>query len=402
MKDILARISPFRVLLVVGLFMVIVYNFAFMSPYTHIAWLAEAFVDGRLDIPREYVANSAYIDISVFEGKYYWQLGVTPALLLIPIVLVLGADVSQAVLQVVLVFAALFFAYRLGIRKRLAVRTAQWLAVGFVFASVISGTALVNSPWHVANMTTMVFLLFALHEHSGKDRPYLTGVFVALAMLARVTAGFGSLFFAVVEMSGDRPIKERLKRIVSFGIPMVLALVVLGGYNAARFGNPLETGHTYHYLGPGEIHDSFADHSMFNVRNISRNFTYYFMKLPELQNGVPIADPYGMSAILLSPIFLWLVFARKRTKEFIGAAVVTSALAPVFLTYFTTGFWQFGPRYLLDVLPFWFLILIAVFSERAFRRMHKTIIVGSAFLNLALYVMFFFYHNGPPTLLLVA
>lgn len=402
MKGILARISPFRILLAVGIFMVIGYNITFMSPYTHFAWLAESFMRGQLDIPREYLLDSAFLDISFFNGKYYWPLGLTPALLLVPIVPILGTVVSQAVLQIVLVFAALFFAYRLGVRRGLSVQTAQWLAVGFVFASVVSGVVLVNSPWHVANMTAMVFLLFALHEYSGKDRPYFTGAFVALAMLARTTAGFGSLFFGVVELLSDRPFKERLRRIVLFGVPMVMALLLIGGYNFARFGNAFETGHAYHYLGPGDIKDRFEALGMFDMRNIPRNISYYFIKLPELKNGLPIVDPRGVSVILLSPLFLWLVFARKRSKEFIGSAIVTLSLAPVFLMYFTTGFWQFGPRYLLDILPFWFLVLLMVFSEREFRSLHKSVIVASAFLNIALYVMFTFYHHGlPPEFLVI-
>ena len=79
---------------------------------------------------------------------------------------------------------------------------------------------------------------------------------------------------------------------------------------------------------------------------------------PEVKGGQVKPSAYGMSAILVSPLLLWLIGKPYRDKRMWLAswAVVGVTSIPILL-HFTQGWVQFGYRFMLDFIPFIMIIL---------------------------------------------
>ncbi len=381
-------------LVFLGVFFVVFLNGIMVSNHQHFAWLAESFVHGRLDIPAERLAKVGPMDIVKLNGRYYWPLEPLPAVAMIPLLPLVSLNNIQFVAQLAVVALIAALAFRLARRRGFGETDSIWLAFALCFASVLSGVIFQNGPWFVGNAFAVLFILAALNESAGKDRPWLTGIFAGLTWLSRLTAGLGTIFFFVLELMRPLPWRARLRRLVFLALPVAAAVVLVALYNYLRFGSLFDTGHAHHWLQPGgREYLSVAAHGLFNLVNVPRNFYYYFLALPDLVRGwLPVVNPYGVSVFVLSPVFLLAFAAKKRTPEFVGAAVATIGCLVVFLTYFTTGFWQFGPRYLCDVLPYWYLLLLTVLPRRGLTLDHKVIIAVSAAANIILFGLFLAVH----------
>jgi hypothetical protein len=89
-----------------------------------------------------------------------------------------------------------------------------------------------------------------------------------------------------------------------------------------------------------------------------------------------VPDFNGMSLLFTTPALLYLLKARKRTPIVIGAWLALALVLIPLLTYYNTGWRQFGYRFSLDFMtPV--LVLLAVAAERSERLlMHILIILG--------------------------
>ncbi|HSD12562.1 MAG TPA: glycosyltransferase family 2 protein [Patescibacteria group bacterium] len=350
------------------------------------AWLADSFLHGRMDIDANYLVPATAIDTTVRNGLHYWPLGPLPAVLLVPFVAVFGPEgQSQATLQVMAVLLAWLGAYALARRSGFAAADAGWLVAAFAFGSVFVGVSMFPLPWYLANVIAVLVTLAALVEARGKDRPAVIGAFVGLAAASRITAGaFGAVFFLVREIVASRPVRDRVVRIARFAAPALLALLLLGWYNAARFGSPFDSGYRDSLLNPGGLADDRERYGLFDFAYVGRNLYLYFLAPPRIVDGLPVPDKHGYSVLLMAPAFLWILAANRRTRDVLPTLAATAAAFAVLLPYYSDGASEFGPRYLNDILPFWFALLLSVFAQRGFRRWPKAVIALSAAANLAL------------------
>lgn len=368
------------------------YNVELGYSDVHYVWLADAFLKGRLDLPPELLRITSVMDTVLRDGKYYWPLGPLPAVIFMPAVAAFG---RLALLQGLgqMAFAGLTFgaAFLLARREAFSRKDSLWLATAFCFGSIMIGVIDMGMPWHMANLLTVLFMLLALVERRGKDRPLVIGALLSLVVAARLQAIVVVGFFFLVDLLGRGRGREAIRRAMRMAAPVALMLALLGAYNAARFGSPVWTGQSDHYLAPGAVADRRAE-GVFDLRRVPENFAWYFLAMPEMKDGLPVAHPDGLSVLLLSPAFLWIFRARRRDPAFIAAAVVTAASLLMYLSYFGTGSKQFGPRYLTDALPLWFPILLGVFRERGFAWPQKAVIAASAIANVLLFHVFALHH----------
>lgn len=384
--------SVLRCLAVAAFFTLV---FSVFSPSTlgladpHYLWLARSFLDGRLDLPAGFVEAVGRMDTVLRDGRYYWPLGPLPAVLFMPAVAALGPTMAvESYAHALLAAAAFAAAYALARRKGFSRVDAAWLAAAFGLGSVVIGLSFMNEPWHFENLLSCVLLLSAFVEREGKDRPALVGALVGLAATARLPSLLIGGFFFLRELSGGRPRAERFRRLAAMAVPVLAALLVLGAYDAARFGSPFATGQRDHFLLPSPYADGRERFGVFSPVNVPRNFAIYFLRLPALVHGIPAVEQRGLSVLLLSPAFLWLAFVRPKDRDVPAAALCAGLLLALLLSYFADGSAQFGPRYLADAAPLAFLLLLGVHRERGFGAVHKTVIAASAAVNLALFWTF--------------
>jgi hypothetical protein len=144
------------------------------------------------------------------------------------------------------------------------------------------------------------------------------------------------------------------------------------GYNVMKFQNPLQTGLAYH-LGHPRFAPMLQNHQFFSLSYIPYNLYYYFLNPPRLvmQHSTIglFFDTEGIGMFFMYPslLFLLLLLRKKqRLKKInivpylftIGFVVCSSLL--LYLFYFTTGWTQIGLRYLFDIIPLLYLILLFV------------------------------------------
>lgn len=353
-------------------------------------WLAGSFLAGRLDLPRGPVDAYSLMDVTVRGGAYYWPLGPLPAVVLAPLVALFGeAARLPAVLQLWLATAMAALSYALARRTGASAVDAAWMAVAFCAGSVAFGTLAMHGPWQVGHALVLALSLVALIEHRGKDRPEAIGALIGLALASRLTAVVMLAYFGFETLFRTESLKRRFARLLRMAAPVTLVLVLLGAYNAARFGSPFDNGYVDSHLTVGAL-DERRERGLFSPENVSRNAWYYFLALPSVKDGRPTVDHEGMSFFAVSPIFLlaFLPPSGDRRRWLAGMLAFVAALV-IFLPYYTTGFRQFGPRYLNDVLPALYLLLLGRFAVRAPGRGTKIVIAVSAVVNVLLFWYYF-------------
>lgn len=352
----------------------------------HFVWQAEAFLNGRLDLDPAHMNAATAVDTTIRGGKYYWPLGPLPAVMYVPLVAVLGAtDLTRSIGHVAAVIATWILAYALARRSGCRSDDAAWLVLAFAFGSAMIGASMLPLPWYLADIVCALLMLAALLESKGRDRPLVLGALLGLTFTSRLTAGaIGLVFFLVLEMSAVRTMRERVIRLVKMAVPIALALLLFAVFNAARFGSPLDTGYGDSRLDPGGLATDRAQLGLFDVSYVRRNLYEYFVRPPDLINGIPVPNKHGYSLVLLAPTFLWLFMARRRTPYVMPTLAASVAAFAIYLPYYSSGASQFGPRYLVDVLAFWFVLLVAVFRERGLGAAPRAVIGASALVNIIL------------------
>ncbi|MDO4357662.1 MAG: hypothetical protein Q4E13_14265 [Clostridia bacterium] len=163
--------------------------------------------------------------------------------------------------------------------------------------------------------------------------------------------------------SGQKPFHTLLAMVPYVILPGLVA-VAYGAYNYVRFDNIFEFGHNYlpEFSTQGGVQFSLA-HWPGNLQNI--------LRLPYFEeNRLIFPIFFGFAFYLCNPLFvmalLELVRRIRRRKLTAGDAILlVSALIHfnLLLLHRTFGGWQFGTRYLIDLLP-----AIAVFTFREKRR----------------------------------
>ena len=194
--------------------------------------------------------------------------------------------------------------------------------------------------------------------------------------------------------------RVKVRQTIEFLAPMVIVKVVLAGYNQVRFGSFEETGYTMTGNLTQQKYE-LKTYGLFKLENIPTNFYYYFINTvepvrQEMKTAfgrthvlrypyVKVKNP-GVSFFVLSPVFALIFLADRRKKVVRYGWLVMSCIMFALMTYYWHGWVQVGARYMLDLMPFAYILLLYVFGERKLTRGVKLLIVLSSVWDLALYM----------------
>ena len=326
------------------------------NPY---ALMADAAMHGRLDV------DPSLHDVAVTHGRGYYPFGPLPAIFLLPIVAMGGRDVPNFAIAVAALAAALPALYRLAraqVESRLA--TAWWVMAAVAGTPLLACTFSDNA-YYAAHVVVVACLGWALWLAIDGRFPLVAGILVGMAAATRFDAALGLLPIALLQArataTGRRQGLPGALMVVAGAAPF---LVVLGGYNAARFGTPFESGYGLQQLNYPWL-ARLRGQGLFSLRHVPENLYYLLVAGPVFADGarnLPTRFPWlvpsewGMGILWTSPWLLGAVLARGRRVIIVaaGAAVI---LLPSLL-YYGVGWIQFGYRYALDALPFLFVLAI--------------------------------------------
>jgi hypothetical protein len=236
---------------------------------------------------------------------------------------------------------------------------------------------MLGDVWYIAHVSCVAFTLLALAECSGKRRPWLVGLWFALACGSRFPVVLTLPAFAFWLASGFAEPDARPRRIVPFLLTLAPFTLLWVGYNEARWHVPWDIGHSVFYAQ--DVNVGADGGAPFSLRYFPYQLWSYFVQPLHVQNMPPyiVPDQYGQALTWTSPALLLAFFARGRRALIVSvwcAAVL--AAGPAFL-YYVNGFVQFGMRHALDFEAFLF-VLMALAARRGLRWYWNALITYSA------------------------
>lgn len=360
------------------------------SSQPHFVLLADALLHGHLWIDPLRAARLG--DITPYHGRYYVSFPPMPALLMLPFVAVVGPDFNDAGFTVALGAANTGLAYVLARRLSTAGFSGAALPIGMPQAVIVAlllglGTvawsaSLAGTVWFTAHVVAVTFTLLYLLECAGRGRPFVAGLALAAAFLARPPAIFGLLFWCIIAI---RPSSARAfpSGIVRLCLPVAAAVALLLGQNVARFGSALDFGYLSMRIAPA-LRPGLLRYGQFSTHFLPRNVRAFLVTPPivaksdvgrwlaaaaraasqstwhtllrgRLAVPFPIRfDPQGTGIWAVSPaLFLGLRPPLPGQRRLFLASWMTAvAVAVPDLLYYNTGWYQFGYRFSLDFIPY--------------------------------------------------
>lgn len=336
-------------------------------------FLAKAFLGGSLSFLE--MPGLSWGDTVFFKGRYYWPLGPLPAVLMAPWVWMFdffGKVFFQSYLNLLLALGVgglvYFLALKLGYRM---VDRIVWVVLWWGGSSLL-GLVLAPWSWYVSHMVVVFLLLFSVwvYEELGLKSNLLLGLCFGLILLTRLTAVGGILLFVLLgwREARHKPFVFRIRWSLVLFFPVLVAVLVWGGYNQLRFGSFWEQGYGKQttYL---ESLVKAKEYGLFGLSHIPGNLYYMFLAIPEIVRNDELSrvlkfpylmgNPWGMGLWVTSPVLLWL-FGKKVKKDFDFWVVMLTCvviMVPI-LTYYGVGLIQYGYRYAWDFLPFLFWLLM--------------------------------------------
>ncbi len=361
--------------------------------YHQFVYQADAFSNGQLYLR---ILPEELVDLVKSGERYYSPLAPLPALLLVPFVALFGPLPFQSYLYPVITLLVITLTYQLAKRRGYTTTNSLWLALAFTFASVHLGVIFIPFAGQFSSTAAVVLSLATLYEYLGKRRFWLLGCLVGALFATHFTAGLvGLLVFADTALDAGIPWRERLQKLARFLVPIVIVGSMLLWYNYARFGNALDNGYMTALIRPEMQVNARAEYGLFNLKLIPSNIYHYFLAPP-----FPVIDPatlhlvppylkanLTMGFFLLSPIFLAIFFGLSFKDRFLKlTAIIALLMTLVLLSFFAINYFELGSRYLVDVLPLYFILLLASFPGRILLLRHRLLIFGSAVFNMWMFV----------------
>jgi len=169
----------------------------------------------------------------------------------------------------------------------------------------------------------------------------------------------------LVHLLNQSGVRHSWKRQIANLLPAALIVASYMVLNYLRFGNPLEFGHTY--LPEFQL----AENGQFSLAYAWEHLQQ-LVRLPKYQGrGQPLAfDPYDcMAFYLITPmlvtflcVYFYALIRRRRGNAFwlIGLPLMVGAHLMIIVCHKTLGGFQFGNRYLLDMLPWVYVAILAL------------------------------------------
>ena len=357
----------------------VLYALVGQDQYHNDGWfpLADSFLHGRLWI----AGSRPWIErVPGPNGEWFLPFPPIPALVLVPQVALFGPDVADTggmsallgALNIFLVYALLTFFDLKG--KAIAV-----LMIAFFVGSEYFYVAATGGIHHWTEILVVTFLLAALNLALRGRWPWVGGILFGLAVGCRPSVLPAAPAFALLywRAGGIRPLVELTIGAASIGL-------FLAWYNWARFGSPTEFGYDL-ITGPnGEkvLDEPWYAKGIESPFYIARGLYTMFLRGFEFDEAFPWLKPSwaGTSVLLTMPFLVYLGRAVWKSPLIL---VGWLGLLPLVLDLMhgNPGFAQFGYRFILDGMPFIWMLLAMVVARNGLTRGFVAAVVAGVVVN---------------------
>ena len=320
------------------------------SPYDNYVLLASSLLHGHIYI--DALWRDASIDAVLFDGHRYIVNDPVPAVLIMPLVMLVGVAANQTLLACLLCGVAVGAAWALLERLGVTNRATIWLVVFFLAGTDLLWCSMLGDVWFIAQTSAVAFVLLALCELAGKRRGWLVAVWMALALGSRFTlvTALPVVLWWVWDGFAERD--RRARSALAFVLALVPFFVLWIAYNEARWHVPWDAGHTIFYH-----QDPFMGAptgSPFGLANLPAELYSFFAVPPRWHDTFPYLEPlaFGTALWFTSPALAFAVLAREPRRLVLSLWLATLLVAGPSLLYYANGGSQFGMRHALDFEPF--------------------------------------------------
>lgn len=343
-----------------------------LTPYYN--YLIESFSHGKIFIE----GNVFAYDLSNYQGKLTMYWGITPAIYILPFYFsrIFQSDIFYTLVAGVvnvILFLNIIKAQDQYLKTGLSREDVFISTLAFAFVSPNYYLSLGGRIWHTNQIIAILYLLFSVYLLfryliSKKRRNFvMAAILFTMAWLARNSLIVYAFMFFYALLKVKKDFKHNL---------LILLLISAIGvsfyfiYNFVRFGDISETGISYQMADP-RFTNALMNSELFSLKYLGSNFNHYFLKNVSLSVNYPYInlDPNGNSIFSTYP-YLLIIFSiftirylSDKQKIYSKVLLLISTISIfVLLTFFGTGWTQFGARYFLDAIPA--VMMLSVFLHK--------------------------------------
>ena len=319
---------------------------------------AMSWLSGRLDMGKNY----EWLELAVYNGKYYLSFPPLPSVVMLPFVLLFGEKTPSNLVSALYGIFTAMIAYKILKKAGMKRGGAVFFAIAYVWGSNMLWLSTSGGVWFLAQGLNMLLLTACVYFAQQKMR-------VAAYAMAALAVGcrpfsvcmFLPLMAYFYMVDKYRPRADRIRgQIRPLIIPAFIALCYML-YNYVRFGNVLEFGHNY----LPEFTES--EKGQFSLSYILPNLYNLLLRPVTLRADLTLEYPLfdGFMFYIANPMFLiWFAAVvkdvRQKKLDAVRLCIVIAVLIELLLlcAHKTLGGWQFGARYTVDMLPMALMYLL--------------------------------------------
>ncbi|MGB2798751.1 MAG: hypothetical protein WBC82_02745 [Dehalococcoidia bacterium] len=341
--------------------------------YNHYVLLADAFLHGRLFL----VDAPPWLELARIGDQAFVINPPAPTLFVLPWVAIWGVGTNQVIISMLVGAAAMGFFWVAATQLGWSLTFRAAMTVLLAFGTNLWWAATDGSVWTLAHAAAVFFLMAALVDTTGKNRPWLIALLVGLAGLSRLPCFLTFPFFAYTIAQGATDRRSLILRLGIFGLVLAGVGVLYLAFNYGQYGTFMSGYYHGEYLT-----GSWYSKGLFDISYIPRHLNAILFAGPIFTDEFPFFKPsfMGLGLFFTTPALLYIFRARLKGLSLAAIAAILATAIPI-VTCGATGFAQFGYRYSLDVLPF-LAILVASGMRYRLNRLKIAVILLSCAVNL--------------------
>lgn len=333
---------------------------------------AMSWLQGRLDLGQNY----PWLELAVFEGKYYVSFPPFPSYVLLPFALVFGEQTPDHLIAFIITLIGVVYSGKIALHCKCSEKISAFIPVFLYCSNSVWQITVDGWVWFFAQNLAFTLTLAALY-HSMRGHVGRSAFFLCAAIGCRPfqVVYFPVICFLIFKSCVRIPRREFLFRSYRL-FPSVLLAISFMLLNYLRFGNPIEFGHNYL---PEFVQSKYGQFSIYYLKN---NIECLF-RLPLFDSNTKrIVVEYfnGINFFLVFPIIIVYMISiipkwKSRKSEtnrppvyslrFDALVVCCVVIHITFLClHKTMGGAHFGNRYIADTIPVIFTALVINVASR--------------------------------------
>lgn len=326
------------------------------SDYDSYTRQAASWWQGRASLPE----NISWLELAEYNGEYFVSFPPFPSVIQFLLYPIFGLNTPDNLINTMVALGTFVLIYRFFRNREFGGFMSSVFALMMTLGTNLFYLSVTGWVWFSAQAQSFLLCVLCIYLIYSKKKIawYFSFLCLGLAFACRpFQIVYVPLILYVLYKNVDIG-KGFLKTALScmkYVLPLMFIGICAALYNYIRFDSFIEFGHTYL--------PEFVSASQFSFSYVPGNFLE-ILKLPEIQNGELILPKFnGTLFFLVNPVFIFLAVNLIKSKFGAKQMIYTACLIVHFillLLHKTMGGWQFGSRYLIDMIPF----MLIIFGDR--------------------------------------